>query len=181
MLLTRSPLSPGPKSWFSLDLHVLSAPPAFVLSQDQTLREEIIRRHEAGRSDPLELLRFARRALDVVFQRKRRRVHFRSRADARERSRRFTLLSFQRPRRHQVRHWHCGQQKTSDSHQRPSGTEQRKSYPLARRLSPCRVTGFLHPPRGRPGDRSTGDSPVNQAVPGVPAQPVRRAKRLFPA
>ena len=55
MLLTRSPLSPGPKSWFSLDLHVLSAPPAFVLSQDQTLREEIIRRHEAGRSDPLEL------------------------------------------------------------------------------------------------------------------------------
>ena len=57
MLLTRSPLSPGPKSWFSLDLHVLSAPPAFVLSQDQTLREEIIRRHEAGRSDPLELLR----------------------------------------------------------------------------------------------------------------------------
>ena len=27
---------------FSLDLHVLSAPPAFVLSQDQTLREEVI-------------------------------------------------------------------------------------------------------------------------------------------
>ena len=42
MLLTRSPLSPGPKSWFSLDLHVLSAPPAFVLSQDQTLREELV-------------------------------------------------------------------------------------------------------------------------------------------
>ncbi len=40
MLLTRSPLSPGPKPRFSLDLHVLSAPPAFVLSQDQTLREE---------------------------------------------------------------------------------------------------------------------------------------------
>ena len=40
MLLTRSPLSPGPKAWFSLDLHVLSAPPAFVLSQDQTLRED---------------------------------------------------------------------------------------------------------------------------------------------
>jgi hypothetical protein len=40
VLLTRSPLSPGPKPWFSLDLHVLSAPPAFVLSQDQTLREE---------------------------------------------------------------------------------------------------------------------------------------------
>src|SRR5207244_3787267 len=42
VLLTRSPLSPGPKAWFSLDLHVLSAPPAFVLSQDQTLREELI-------------------------------------------------------------------------------------------------------------------------------------------
>jgi hypothetical protein len=42
VLLTRSPLSPGPKARFSLDLHVLSAPPAFVLSQDQTLREELI-------------------------------------------------------------------------------------------------------------------------------------------
>ena len=42
MLLTRSPLSPGPKAWFPLDLHVLSAPPAFVLSQDQTLREEVL-------------------------------------------------------------------------------------------------------------------------------------------
>src|ERR1700739_4379061 len=40
VLLTRSPLSPDPKVRFSLDLHVLSAPPAFVLSQDQTLREE---------------------------------------------------------------------------------------------------------------------------------------------
>jgi hypothetical protein len=40
VLLTRSPLSPDPKVWFSLDLHVLSAPPAFVLSQDQTLRED---------------------------------------------------------------------------------------------------------------------------------------------
>ena len=42
VLLTRSPLSPGPKARFSLDLHVLSAPPAFVLSQDQTLREELV-------------------------------------------------------------------------------------------------------------------------------------------
>src|SRR5262249_190125 len=38
---------PGPKPRFSLDLHVLSAPPAFVLSQDQTLREESL---SAGRS-----------------------------------------------------------------------------------------------------------------------------------
>src|SRR4029079_5825808 len=51
VILTRSPLSPGPKSWFSLDLHVLSAPPAFVLSQDQTLREEIMRR-QCRQSDP---------------------------------------------------------------------------------------------------------------------------------
>ena len=34
MLLTRPPLGPKP----SLDLHVLSLPPAFVLSQDQTLK-----------------------------------------------------------------------------------------------------------------------------------------------
>jgi hypothetical protein len=45
VLLTRSPLSPGPKAGFSLDLHVLSAPPAFVLSQDQTLREDRSRGH----------------------------------------------------------------------------------------------------------------------------------------
>ena len=47
MLLTRSPLSPVPKDWFSLDLHVLSAPPAFVLSQDQTLREEWLPTNES--------------------------------------------------------------------------------------------------------------------------------------
>ena len=46
MLLTRLPLSPaalGPKaavSWFSLDSHSLSTPPAFVLSQDQTLQSK---------------------------------------------------------------------------------------------------------------------------------------------
>ncbi len=34
MLLTRAPLRPKP----SFDLHVLGMPPAFVLSQDQTLR-----------------------------------------------------------------------------------------------------------------------------------------------
>jgi hypothetical protein len=48
VLLTRSPLSPVPKDWFSLDLHVLSAPPAFVLSQDQTLREDECRQQVAG-------------------------------------------------------------------------------------------------------------------------------------
>ena len=38
MLLTRSPLGHPPEGRASLDLHVLSTPPAFVLSQDQTLR-----------------------------------------------------------------------------------------------------------------------------------------------
>ena len=42
MLLTRSRLCPGPKPGSSLHLHVLSTPPAFVLSQDQTLREELL-------------------------------------------------------------------------------------------------------------------------------------------
>ncbi len=37
VLLTRSPLS-SPVNWFpSFDLHVLGTPPAFILSQDQTL------------------------------------------------------------------------------------------------------------------------------------------------
>src|SRR3954462_9427461 len=37
VLRTRSPLNPPPKGRTPYDLHVLSAPPAFVLSQDQTL------------------------------------------------------------------------------------------------------------------------------------------------
>ena len=36
-LLTRPPLGSAPKRFPSLDLHVLSTPPAFILSQDQTL------------------------------------------------------------------------------------------------------------------------------------------------
>ena len=39
MLLTRSRLCPGASPGSSLHLHVLGTPPAFVLSQDQTLRE----------------------------------------------------------------------------------------------------------------------------------------------
>src|SRR3954465_10386107 len=39
VLLTRSRLCPRASSGSSLHLHVLSTPPAFVLSQDQTLRE----------------------------------------------------------------------------------------------------------------------------------------------
>src|ERR1017187_4288195 len=44
VLLTRSRLCPRPKPGSSLHLHVLGTPPAFVLSQDQTLREELLRR-----------------------------------------------------------------------------------------------------------------------------------------
>ena len=37
-LLTRPPLTKQPKSFGSFDLHVLSMPPAFILSQNQTLK-----------------------------------------------------------------------------------------------------------------------------------------------
>src|ERR1700716_4548578 len=53
VLLTRSRLCPRPKPGSSLHLHVLGTPPAFVLSQDQTLREELLSVHkESSRSDP---------------------------------------------------------------------------------------------------------------------------------
>src|SRR5688500_3129873 len=41
VLLTRSRLCPRASPGSSLHLHVLSTPPAFVLSQDQTLRERL--------------------------------------------------------------------------------------------------------------------------------------------
>ena len=50
MLLTRSRLCPRPKPGSSHHLHVLSTPPAFVLSQDQTLREKCCEVSNAGRS-----------------------------------------------------------------------------------------------------------------------------------
>ena len=37
VLLTRPPLAHPPKENCPFDLHVLSTPPAFILSQDQTL------------------------------------------------------------------------------------------------------------------------------------------------
>ncbi len=40
VLLTRPPLNSFPKELHSLDLHVLGTPPAFVLSQDQTLNKK---------------------------------------------------------------------------------------------------------------------------------------------
>jgi hypothetical protein len=47
VLLTRSRLCPGASPGSSLHLHVLSTPPAFVLSQDQTLREELLLTNES--------------------------------------------------------------------------------------------------------------------------------------
>src|SRR5438552_4088853 len=44
VLLTRSRLCPRASPGSSLHLHVLSTPPAFVLSQDQTLRENTSRK-----------------------------------------------------------------------------------------------------------------------------------------
>jgi hypothetical protein len=41
VLLTRPPLIRSPKGTSSLDLHVLGTPPAFVLSQDQTLNLKV--------------------------------------------------------------------------------------------------------------------------------------------
>jgi hypothetical protein len=52
VLLTRSRLCPGPKPGSSLHLHVLGTPPAFVLSQDQTLREELPQRVVRNVSEP---------------------------------------------------------------------------------------------------------------------------------
>ena len=42
VLRTRSPLSTKPKFCFSFDLHVLTMPPAFTLSQDQTLQKRVV-------------------------------------------------------------------------------------------------------------------------------------------
>jgi hypothetical protein len=49
VLLTRSRLCPRASPGSSLHLHVLSTPPAFVLSQDQTLREELLARDHEDR------------------------------------------------------------------------------------------------------------------------------------
>ena len=47
VLLTRSPLIQEASSPSSFDLHVLSTPPAFVLSQDQTLHKCLTARQQA--------------------------------------------------------------------------------------------------------------------------------------
>ena len=54
VLLTRSPLEHPPEGGASFDLHVLSTPPAFVLSQDQTLRR-CIRSGREPRASTLDI------------------------------------------------------------------------------------------------------------------------------
>ena len=61
MLLTRSRLCPRASPGSSLHLHVLSTPPAFVLSQDQTLREELHKECHSLLEDPPVHMRWAER------------------------------------------------------------------------------------------------------------------------
>ena len=73
VLLTRSRLCLGPKPDSSLHLHVLSTPPAFVLSQDQTLREELLNvelsmHHTRGCSYTWSKARMRRRGTAVLLE-----------------------------------------------------------------------------------------------------------------
>jgi hypothetical protein len=168
VLLTRSPLSPGPKARFSLDLHVLSAPPAFVLSQDQTLREGLCCRRTVSRTTPpadlsLRASYFAQRPWTLLDGTSRATTRLKpshpSRPclgrpslpeievlDIEERS----LLSFQRPVPHRVRR----RKKGLDSRQRPPWKRIVSDTSRAGRLlwSSCR--DFRTPPTGRPGKYS---------------------------
>jgi hypothetical protein len=47
VLLSRPPLAASPKTALPLDLHVLGTPPAFILSQDQTLQKDfdLLKKH----------------------------------------------------------------------------------------------------------------------------------------
>ena len=54
VLLTRSPLI-HPASWASpFDLHVLSTPPAFILSQDQTLHKKMMQTNDRNKVESSE-------------------------------------------------------------------------------------------------------------------------------
>ena len=66
MLLTRSPLT-HPKM-NALDLHVLSTPPAFVLSQDQTLQQESIWYNPDHSYKSRDITQGNTRATDITFR-----------------------------------------------------------------------------------------------------------------
>ena len=61
VLRTRSPLSTRASPGFTFDLHVLSVPPAFVLSQDQTL-------HRRSLTDKPEGVPIGDRGLRAAFR-----------------------------------------------------------------------------------------------------------------
>ncbi len=67
VLLSRSPLA-STRRWVPFDLHVLGAPPAFILSQDRTLRPNMLG-FEPVRSSQLLADRF--RSIHMVLYRKR--------------------------------------------------------------------------------------------------------------
>ena len=60
VLLSRLPLAPGPKPHCPFDLHALGAPPAFVLSQDQTLNVCVF-------TSTIQLLRCRNESYNTVF------------------------------------------------------------------------------------------------------------------
>src|SRR3954466_8817503 len=66
VLLTRSRLCPRASSGSSLHLHVLSTPPAFVLSQDQTLREELHKERHSLLEDPPVHMRWIERLTGLL-------------------------------------------------------------------------------------------------------------------
>ena len=66
-LLTRSPLSPpGKARWIPFDLHVLSTPPAFILSQDQTLVKSVCFQSRITTSNPIPFTVFRLTFLSVL-------------------------------------------------------------------------------------------------------------------
>src|SRR5579864_5845351 len=70
VLLTRSRLCPRPKPGSSLHLHVLSTPPAFVLSQDQTLREELLASCRATRQNGPQATRLTKSRQRPIWRRR---------------------------------------------------------------------------------------------------------------
>ena len=155
MLLTRSPLSPAPKGRFSLDLHVLSAPPAFVLSQDQTLREELSASKKEASFRHLELVLKVSPEGDDRFVRFLAGSH---KPPPRSRRKR-TLLSFQRPRRLEVR-------PVKKPPTRARGLQITRTCVVSecvRRRSDCRVAGtFLRAACWQPGNDSSDRPPVKR-------------------
>src|SRR5262249_29689165 len=148
----RSPLSPVPKDRFSLDLHVLSAPPAFVLSQDQTLREELVA-GTRGENNPARQFSHFERCSKVTSEDATRIDQTRKAEADLSGSRRMNAVEFSKTGAASY-----GRKKASDSRQRPP--KQIESYRI--RVGPGRLLGRV------PGldcfAASTSRSPEGQPV-----------------